>query len=74
MWVAVAGPLTHVPMTGFWVAMLVAATYVAYGNTNISLGWPYALTVHTLGVAVCVGAVVVSDWHGWHENFQEPVV
>eukprot|EP00878_Enallax_costatus_P035949 GHUV01040207.1.p1 GENE.GHUV01040207.1~~GHUV01040207.1.p1 ORF type:complete len:240 (+),score=39.70 GHUV01040207.1:475-1194(+) len=60
MWVALAGPLTHVPMTIFWVCMLVAATYVAYGTTSISLGWPWPLTVHNLGVAVCSGAVVLN--------------
>lgn len=60
MWVAVAGPLTHVPMVIFWVCMLIAATYAAYGHTHIQLGWPYDLTMKTLGVAVCVGAVIVS--------------
>lgn len=61
MWVALAGPLTHVPMTIFWVCMLVAATFAAYGTTSISLSWPGLLTLHNLGVAVCVGAVVVGD-------------
>eukprot|EP00879_Flechtneria_rotunda_P033330 GHRR01036901.1.p1 GENE.GHRR01036901.1~~GHRR01036901.1.p1 ORF type:complete len:257 (+),score=33.10 GHRR01036901.1:855-1625(+) len=60
VWVAVAGPLTHVPMTAFWVLMLLVATYVAYGTTHITLVWPAYLTIHNLGVAVCVGAVVLN--------------
>jgi hypothetical protein len=60
MWVAFAGPLTHIPMTAFWVGILIAATYIAYGTTAIRLAWPYALTYKNLGVAVCVGAVLVS--------------
>lgn len=60
MWVAVAGPLTHIPMTLFWICMLVAATYAAYGTTHIQLAWPWPLTVKNLGVAVCVGSVLVS--------------
>jgi hypothetical protein len=37
MWVAVAGPLTHIPMTGFWVLMSLAATKVAYGTAFVTL-------------------------------------
>jgi hypothetical protein len=60
MWVAFAGPLTHIPMTAFWVGLLIAATYIAYGTTAIQLAWPYPLTYKNLGVAVCVGSILVS--------------
>lgn len=59
MWVAFAGPLTHIPMTAFWVGLLIAATYIAYGTTAIQLAWPYPLTYKNLGVAVCVGSILV---------------
>jgi len=60
IWVAVAGPLTHIPMIVFWLLMLLVATWVAYRTTHIKLNWPNPLTAETLGIAVCVGAVVVS--------------
>lgn len=60
IWVAVAGPLTHIPMIVFWLLMLLVATWVAYRTTHIKLNWPNPLTTETLGIAVCVGAVVVS--------------
>eukprot|EP00882_Tetradesmus_deserticola_P016313 GHRQ01017415.1.p4 GENE.GHRQ01017415.1~~GHRQ01017415.1.p4 ORF type:complete len:171 (+),score=30.14 GHRQ01017415.1:129-641(+) len=60
MWVAFAGPLTHIPMTAFWVGILFAATFIAYGTTAIQLAWPHPLTYRNLGVAVCVGAILVS--------------
>eukprot|EP00775_Hariotina_reticulata_P003588 gene3588-3854_t len=60
IWVAVAGPLTHVPMTIFWLLMLLLATWVAYRTTHITLLWPNPLTTETLGIAICVGAVVLN--------------
>ncbi|WIA08768.1 hypothetical protein OEZ85_008191 [Tetradesmus obliquus] len=60
MWVAFAGPLTHIPMTAFWVGLLIAATYIAYGTTAIQLAWPYPLTYKNLGVAVCVGSILLN--------------
>ncbi|KAI8470627.1 MAG: hypothetical protein J3K34DRAFT_252144 [Monoraphidium minutum] len=41
MWVAFAGPLTHVPMIGFWLLMSLASTYVAYGRAFVTLSFPY---------------------------------
>lgn len=60
MFIAAAGPATHVPMIAIWLLGLLGATYAAYGTTSISLAWPYVQNPKTLGVAVCVGAVIMN--------------
>ncbi|GFH15255.1 uncharacterized protein HaLaN_11450, partial [Haematococcus lacustris] len=59
MWVAIAGPLTHLPMTGFWLAMLAVATHAATGSWEISLALPDPSGAG-LGQALCAGAVVMN--------------
>lgn len=59
MWVAFAGPLTHLPMIGIWVAGQLAATKAAYGRSFVTLGVPYPDPQH-LGVAVCSLAIILN--------------
>lgn len=59
MWVAVAGPLTHVPMTAIWVLLLLPAYHASTGSWAINLVMPYPDGPH-LWHAVCVGAIYVS--------------
>jgi hypothetical protein len=40
MLVALAGPLTHIPMFMIWFALLFPATHASYGNFDVSLGIP----------------------------------
>lgn len=60
MWVAFSGPLTHLPMTGFWVGMLAWATWIVDGTTDISLTMPWPWGGAYLWQAVCVGAVIMN--------------
>ena len=59
MWVALAGPLTHIPMVIFWICMMLIATKVAYGTAFVSLYTPYP-SPKELGVALTAGAIAVS--------------
>lgn len=60
MWVAFAGPLTHVPMIGIWLAASLAATKAAYGRAFVTLGVPYRLDLSNLGVAVTSLAIILN--------------
>jgi hypothetical protein len=55
----VAGPLTHIPMVGFWVGMLALATHANTGSWRMSLDLPYPEGM-ALWQALCAGAVIVS--------------
>ncbi|GFR46775.1 hypothetical protein Agub_g8403 [Astrephomene gubernaculifera] len=59
MWVAVAGPLTHVPMVGAWLLLLLPAYHASTGSWHIRLDMPYPDS-HHLWHAVCVGAIIIN--------------
>lgn len=60
MWVAFAGPLTHVPMTGFWLGMNVVANKMLYDTATVSLSMPYILDSRGLGVAFTSYAIIIN--------------
>lgn len=60
MWVAFAGPLTHIPMTGAWLLASLAATKAAYGRAFLTLSVPYRLNSTNLGVAVVSLAIILN--------------
>jgi len=60
IWVAVAGPLTHIPMIGMWVGFLSLATHNASGSWAPSLEVPYPSGAKNLAVALCAGAVIMN--------------
>jgi len=59
MWVAVAGPLTHLPMVGFWVGMLSLAQHAATGSWTPSLALQEPKGMG-LWQAMCAGAVIMN--------------
>jgi Zn-dependent protease len=59
IWVAAAGPLTHVPMIILWCLFSLAATHVAYGRSFVTLAVPYP-DARRLGVAVCSMAIIMN--------------
>ncbi|PNH00507.1 hypothetical protein TSOC_013667 [Tetrabaena socialis] len=59
MWVAVAGPLTHVPMVGIWLLLLLPAFHASTGSWAINLDMPWPSSGH-LWHAVCVGAIIIN--------------
>lgn len=59
IWVAVAGPLTHVPMVAVWLLLLLPAYHANTGSWAINLHMPYP-DWHHMWQAICVGAVVMN--------------
>ncbi len=59
MWVAVAGPLTHIPMVLVWLLLLLPAYHAETGSWAVRLTMPYPTLPH-MWHAVCVGAIYVS--------------
>ncbi|KAG2489733.1 hypothetical protein HYH03_011840 [Edaphochlamys debaryana] len=57
MWVAVAGPLTHVPMLGVWLLLLLPAFHATAGSWAINLAMPYPSWGWAMWRAICVGAI-----------------
>ncbi|PRW60200.1 MBL fold metallo-hydrolase [Chlorella sorokiniana] len=54
LWIALAGPLTHIPQFLVWFAILFPVYHAAYGSWDISLAIPYP-DAH-FGLAVVAGA------------------
>lgn len=63
MWVAVAGPLTHVPMVAAWLLLLLLACHANTGSWGISLAITYYPWSH-MWQGICAGAVIVSAASG----------
>mmetsp|Transcript_30775 Transcript_30775/g.91454 ORF Transcript_30775/g.91454 Transcript_30775/m.91454 type:complete len:281 (-) Transcript_30775:267-1109(-) len=61
VFVAAAGPATHVPMVLVWLAGLAAATYSATGTASLPV-WhpPYLETASGFGVMLCANAVLMN--------------
>lgn len=59
MWVAVAGPLTHIPMVLVWWLLLLAAYHAETGSWAVPLTMPYPTMAHMWN-AVCVGAIYMN--------------
>lgn len=59
MWVAFAGPLTHIPQVILYVLCLIPVHEANTGDKNISLRIPYPDSQH-LGEAVLVGALLMN--------------
>lgn len=61
MVVAVAGPLTHVPMTGLWLLLLTVAQHTNSGAWSApSLVLPQPSTAALMWQAICAGAVAIN--------------
>lgn len=54
LWIALAGPLTHIPQFLVWFAILFPVYHAAYGSWDVSLAIPYP-DLH-FGLAVVAGA------------------
>ncbi|GIL69626.1 hypothetical protein Vretifemale_553 [Volvox reticuliferus] len=65
IWVAAAGPLTHIPMVAIWVALLFPAYHASTGSWHITLHQPPVDQSH-FGHALVVWAIVVRTypWDG----------
>lgn len=60
MWVAFAGPLTHVPMLLFWILLLLPAYHAVTGSYKIQLLLFDPPSPPYLWVDICVGSVVLN--------------
>ena len=60
IWVAFAGPLTHLPMVLLWLALLASATYAATGTAGVALSpLPYPDTPARFYQTLSASAVLV---------------
>ena len=61
IWVAIAGPLTHVPMILIWICLLASASYAYTGSSSLSLlPMPYPSTPSVFFVALSQSALFMN--------------
>ncbi|GLC55813.1 hypothetical protein PLESTB_001031600 [Pleodorina starrii] len=59
-WVALAGPLTHIPQVGLWLLLLLPSYHASTGSWHIALRPPSFVGERHFGHALCVYAIYLN--------------